>query len=165
MGRIGLVAVVSGLLLLTGCARSAPASTAAPPAAPAAVTRTGQTTAAPASPTPAATAIPATGQASSRPSPAATPRPSQVGSGPLVLEVSEPAEDLVEVPAGTRRVTVAGRSRPSAVVSVNGQLVDLDGRGAFRAEVPLDEDVTLVEVVASDASGAELRVQRVVVRE
>lgn len=92
--------------------------------------------------------------------PAATPR----AAGLLTLLVSEPAEDTVEVPAGARGVTVAGKTQPDAVVSVNGRLVVPDATGAFRVEVPLDDDLLLVEVIASDPAGHELREQFVIVR-
>ena len=43
--------------------------------------------------------------------------------------------------------------------------VSPDGSGNFQVTVPIDDDVTLVEVVASDVTGAELHVQRVIVRD
>lgn len=106
---------------------------------------------APAAATPAAPSPPAAGEGDQR-------------SGGLFLEVVEPATEMLEVAGDTQRVAVAGRTRPGAVVSVDGELVALDRSGAFRTEVPLEDEVTVVELVASDTSGAEVRVQRVIVR-
>lgn len=133
---------------LTASPMPSPTS-APPPAVP---------TAAPPTPTraPAPTGTPVV----QRPPSQATP-----GVGPLFLEVVEPAGETVEVPAGTGRVTIVGKTRPGAVVSVNGELALPDESGIFRADVTLGDEMTLVEVVASDASGAELRAERVIVRE
>lgn len=99
------------------------------------------------------------------PTRAAIPARVPTASGPLLLAVDEPAEDTVEVPAAARTLTVAGRTRPGAVLSINGRLVQPDASGGFRADVPLDDDMTLVEIIASDAAGQELRQQIVAVRE
>lgn len=105
--------------------------------------------------------------------PPATPQPT-VGAAPggvtaaggrLFLEVSEPAAELLGVPEGARSVVVAGRTQPAAVVSLDGRLVDVDRAGGFRGEVALEDDITVIEIVASDVSGAETRAQRIVVRE
>lgn len=77
----------------------------------------------------------------------------------------EPSAETVEVPSSTKQVVVTGKSQPSAVVSVNGQLLPLDDSGSFRTEVILEDEITLVEVVASDATGSEVRAQRVIVRD
>lgn len=84
---------------------------------------------------------------------------------PLFLTVTAPAQDLLEVPTGTAGVTISGKTVPSAVLSVNGNLVIPDSSGNFQVSVPVNDDVTLVEVVASDVTGAEFHVQRVIVRD
>ena len=84
---------------------------------------------------------------------------------PLFLTVTAPAEELLEVPTGTAEVTISGKTVSSAVLSVNGSLVIPDSSGNFQVTVPVNDDVTLVEVVASDATGAELHEQRVIVRD
>ncbi len=83
---------------------------------------------------------------------------------PLFLELIEPAEETVEVAESAASITIVGRSLPTAVVSVNGELASPDASGVFRAVVALEDEMTLIEVVASDASGAEERVELMVVR-
>ncbi len=141
-----------------------PSSTSAPPTA----TATRAPTAPPApSVAPTATSAGARPVATATPGavPAAAVRPTAAPSSPLVLQVSRPADDATEVAADARSVTVVGKSSADAVVSVNGQLVLPDASGSFQVEVPLDDEITLIEVVASDVSGAELRAQRIVVKE
>lgn len=120
-------------------------------------------------PAPGSVAAPvATPQAigAATPAPSPSPRATKTAAParPIFLQVVEPAREVIEVSGATARVTVVGKTVPSAVVSVNGELIDPDGAGTFRAEVDLEDDITLIEVVASDASGRELRAQRTVVR-
>ncbi len=173
MRTLGLV-LVGLALLLAGCDR-APAGVPTPSAVPVpaspspagtgagaatAIAQPATATAVAAGGAPATTATPAAPTAAAR----ATSTPSAGPAGPL-LTLTAPAEPVTEVPAATRSVSVAGRAQPDAVVSVNGELLIVDPTGAFRVEVPLDEEVTLVEVVASDSTGREVREQRVIVRE
>ncbi len=175
MRVLGLV-LVGLALLLVGC-NGAPSGVASPsaasapalqspvgsgPGAAAAVAQPATATAAPVGGAPTPTATVATPTAAVRVT--STPSAATAPAGPL-LALTAPAEQTTEVPSGTRSVVVAGRSRPDAVVSVNGELAMVDPTGAFRVEVPLDEEITLVEVVASDAAGREVREQRVIVRE
>jgi hypothetical protein len=44
------------------------------------------------------------------------------------------------------------------VVSVNGDLVEVDAGGRFQTTVTLDEGPNIIEVVASDENGKELGV-------
>lgn len=166
--RIGLVAIGVGLLL-GGCFAAAPApgptrlpteAQASPAAAVVAASAT-PTVLLTATASPAAT--PTIGSVAPRP---ATPKPAATrpGLGLLTLLVSEPEGDTVEVAPSARSIAVAGKTRPDAVVSVNGVLVVPDASGAFRVEVPLDDELSLVEVIASDAAGRQLREQFVVVR-
>jgi len=120
-----------------------------------------------------ADAQPSETAATSAQNPATTPSAGTTPGGatvdpaavPLFLTVTAPADELLEVPAGTASVTISGKTVPSAVLSVNGNLVIPDSSGNFQVTVPVDDDVTLVEVVASDVTGAELHVQRVIVRD
>ena len=157
------VVFIVGLVLLMGCGSPPGASTAAPAAATAPPTSAGASPAPGAAgttstPTPAPAAV-----APAAPLPVA-PSAGAARGGGLFLEVLEPAAEMVEVAGDTPRIAVAGRARPGAVVSVDGELLALDQSGAFRTEVPLEDEVTVVEVVASDTSGAEVRAQRVIVR-
>lgn len=124
------------------------------------------TTAASTNAQPTETSATATQDAVPTPSAARTPGDAPADSSvPLFLTVTAPADELLEVPAGTASVTISGKTVPSAVLSVNGNLVIPDSSGNFQVTVPVDDDVTLVEVVASDVTGAELHVQRVIVRD
>lgn len=118
-------------------------------------------TASPAAPRPTVSVLPTNPTATAKPS-----RPDTLTAVPrLFLTVVEPSAETVEVPSSTKQVVVTGKSQPSAVVSVNGQLLPLDDSGSFRTEVILEDEITLVEVVASDATGSEVRAQRVIVRD
>ncbi len=174
---LGAVFVVA--LAVVGCASGAPAPSpvaVAPSQQPFSASTSTPTLVA-ASPTSAVAQVTPTGSApvatparvgvplGTTPTRAAIPARVPTASGPLLLAVDEPAEDTVEVPAAARTLTVAGRTRPGAVLSINGRLVQPDASGGFRADVPLDDDMTLVEIIASDAAGQELRQQIVAVRE
>ena len=60
-----------------------------------------------------------------------------------------PKESVVH----TDTITIAGVTRPDAVVSVNGVLVDVDVEGGFAATISLEPAPNLIEVVASDFEG------------
>lgn len=105
----------------------------------------------------------ATETASAQPLP---PPPAAKGTArPFFLDLTDPLEETLEVPAGTAAVTVAGRTVPGAVVTVNGALAEVDENGLFRLEVPVEDEVTVFEVIASDREGREVRIDRVVVQE
>jgi uncharacterized protein YfaP (DUF2135 family) len=50
-------------------------------------------------------------------------------------------------------VLIRGRTVPDAVVSVNGQPVDVDASGNFSATVSLEKGPNSIEVIASDFRG------------
>ena len=50
-------------------------------------------------------------------------------------------------------VRVLGRTRPGAVVAVNGTPVSISADGVFQHDLFLDEGANFIEVVASDLSG------------
>lgn len=171
-----------GLLLVVACSGPGEARPSAVPAqgSPAAATAaptvsagsslgsapapTGQARNETQAPAGTATATPSAMQAPPPPAAQATNPPAAVPALPLLV-LTSPAEGTTEVAAGTKSITVAGRSRPDAVVSVNGNLVAPGGDGNFRVDVPLSDEVTFVEVIASDATGRLVREQRVVVQE
>ena len=158
MRWLALVGIAMSLILVS-CGPGGTASGPAPGASTATVGAPGQiapTTAIsrPTLPAGGATTVPAGLTAAT-----ATPAPP-----PLFLELIEPAGETVEVAESVTSVAIVGRTLPTAVVSVNGELASPDASGVFRAEVPLEDEMTLIEVVASDASGAEERIERMVVR-
>ena len=111
---------------------------------------------------PSTTLAPApTGQAattakpSPRPTPLAapisTPTPAPASTAvPLTLELLSP-QDGASSEIGA--VRVLGNSRVDAVVGVNGVPVDVATDGRFQRDIPLEEGVNLIEVVATGLSG------------
>lgn len=114
-------------------------------------------------PTPTPTSI-STPTATPVPDPTSTPTPAAdltpADDERLFLEIGQP-EDESEVT--TEAMAVQGTTTPDAVVSVNGAVVEVDAEGAFEAIVTLEEGLNLIEVVASDLTGAEESVDLVVV--
>lgn len=74
---------------------------------------------------------------------------------PLRLSVASPADEtIVSVPS----IAVVGQTTPGAVVSVDGDLVDVDAAGKFQKTIQLDEGPNVIEIVASDLNGSEANV-------
>ncbi len=137
----GAMLAMAALVVVAGCSRPAPAPapTVAPTVAPAA--------------TPTATPVPATpAPATATPVPMATPVPQPALRESLFLEISEPVNESV-VNEGT--ITVRGLTTPDAVVSVDGEVVDVDAQGVFAVALSLEPGPNLVEVVASDMAGGQ----------
>ena len=123
---------------------------AAQPAAPPAQTPTqapaAQPTQTPAS-EPTATARPETaGPAESEAEEAPTP----VG---LFLEVTEPEDETL---LSNATIDVAGMTTPDAVVTINGEPIEVDAEGNFVMSVKLDEGPNVLEIVGSDFSGERI---------
>ncbi len=71
--------------------------------------------------------------------------------------MSPPDEDgdsLVVV--STQTITIVGRTRVDAAVTVQDSFVDVDEEGTFELEIVLEEGPNLVEVVSSTGTGDEL---------
>ena len=148
--RTALIAVAAVVALAAaGCAGGDPTPTS---------------TAAPA-PTPTATPVPA---ATAPPAPTPTPTPPPPGPATLTpeeadrlfLQITQPEDESI---VSTGAVAVQGSTTVDAVVSVNGAVVEVDAQGAFEAIVALEEGPNLIEVVASDLTGAQESVDIVVV--
>ena len=71
----------------------------------------------------------------------------------VFVRITDPQDDL-EVPLATTAVTVRGETLPGAIVSVDGNLVDVDDGGTFAALVLLDEGANAIDVVASTPDGS-----------
>jgi hypothetical protein len=82
----------------------------------------------------------------------------------LFVQLVDPADLDVLVPLTTDQLTVHGLTLPGAVVSIDGDLVDIDDQGNFVGVTPLDEGVNDIEVVASDAQGNQTSTILYVVR-
>jgi hypothetical protein len=60
-------------------------------------------------------------------------------------------------------VVARGRTRPDAVVSINGVVVPVDEIGSFQVLLALDPGPNIIEVIASDIDGnQDVRVLEVV---
>ncbi len=97
-----------------------------------------------------ARATPATSQAPTSTPVPATPTPVPTPIPPLTLRLLAPLDGAgVEIGA----VGVLGKTRPDAVVAVNGVPVEVDATGTFRRDLILEDGANLIEVVASDLLG------------
>ena len=74
--------------------------------------------------------------------------------GDFILQLISPAELEVFTDVGT--LSVVGRTRVDAVVTINDSLVEPDIDGEFSLDVPLDVGPNIIEVVASVASGEQM---------
>ena len=107
-------------------------------------------------PTPTTTPLP-TPTSTAVPTPTNTPDP----LGDFFLDIEEPAE--IESIIAESSITVTGRSRLDATVSVNDIFVDVDADGRFRVTVYLEEGPNIIEVVVSLATGESLNEVLVVI--
>jgi hypothetical protein len=74
----------------------------------------------------------------------------------LFLTLANPVEQDVEVPLDMAQLTIQGMTLPGAVVSVDGDLVDIDDQGNFGAVAPLEQGANEIEIVASDDHGDQI---------
>ena len=106
---------------------------------------------------PEATLIPAN---TASPNPAAAPTTETATATPvategdLFLQLISPPE--LEVFTETGTLTVIGRTRVDAVVTINDSVVEPDIDGEFSLDVPLEEGPNIIEVVVSVDSGEQL---------
>jgi len=129
--RIFLVVAALVLVLALACNSPSPSPTSTPN-----------------TPTPTQTA---TRPAEATPTPTATPSTSaQEVSGDFFLTVLTPISESV---VNQSTVQVQGRTLPDAVVTVNGEMVAVDGEGRFSTVVLLEEGPNVIEVIASDFEG------------
>jgi hypothetical protein len=82
----------------------------------------------------------------------------------LFLQLTDPAEQDVEVPLAVTHLTVRGITLAGAVVSVDGDLVDTDDQGGFIDLIALDAGASEIEVVTSDGQGNQVTMTVFVVR-
>lgn len=154
--RLGvIIAIVWMAALASACGQATPES--APQVVPSIVA-----TSAPPSPsnisTPTAAALKPAPAAAATAIPTAAPvtRATAVAipnAAPLTLKVSTPLDESV---VNTAVITVAGQTTPGAVVSIDGDLVDVDASGKFQAQVTLEEGPNILEITASDDKGSEV---------
>ena len=82
----------------------------------------------------------------------------------LFLRVVAPIDDDVDVPLTTTALVISGVTLSNAVVSVDGNLVDVDDQGGFVAVAQLDEGANQIDIVASYADGNQVTTTLFVVR-
>ena len=108
-----------------------------------------------AQPTEASTAITAGAQPTAAPGAvsAATPIPiSATTPTPSFLTILEPTnESIVEVSP----ITIRGQTITDSIISMNGELAEVDATGNFSIQVALEEGPNVFDVSATDAEGNE----------
>ncbi len=158
--RLGLLSTLLSILVIvlaTGCT-----------GLDATDTPTDTSKAQPFTPTPTPTALPITPTATHTPTPpptptatakpiptlTATPTPTLEGALPekLFLEIVEPADESV---VNSAVIFVRGQTTPDAVISLDGQTVEVDVQGEFVAEISLEEGPNIIEIVASNLAGMQ----------
>ncbi len=140
------ISVLAGCALVnpTPPAASPDRSTVAPSATPRGTSRPPTVATAPISPS-----------GTSRASSTATPVPQRTATAApptLTLKVNSPQDETI---VNSSSITIIGQTVPGAVVSVNGNLADVDDAGRFQFALTLDEGPNIIEIVASDQSGNE----------
>ena len=80
-------------------------------------------------------------------------------STPLFLTIVEPANGSV---VNVNTITIRGKTLADAVVSINGDLVDVDSNGNFSMTVTLEEGSNVFDIIATDEAGDEETTELVV---
>lgn len=82
----------------------------------------------------------------------------------LFVRVLNPTGDDVEVPLTATTLAISGITLDNAVLSVDGDLVDVDEQGGFATVAELEEGANQIEIVASDGDGNQVTTTLFVVR-
>jgi hypothetical protein len=85
-----------------------------------------------------------------------TPTPTPT---PLFLTIVEPANGSV---VDVSNVTIRGKTLADAIVSINGDPIDVDSNGNFSMTVTLEEGSNVFDIIATDEAGDEETTQLVV---
>ena len=104
-------------------------------------------------PTPTPTPLPDPTATPPAPTPPAPPIPTPIPP-PLFLEILEPAYGITVL---DRSLTVAGETNPGVTVTVGNRRAIVSKVGEFSVTAPLDEGVNVLEVVATNSFGDQLR--------
>ncbi len=86
--------------------------------------------------------------------PTATPTPTPEATGDFFLTIEEP--ENIESVVAEASITIVGRTRIDAAVSVNDIFAEVDEDGRFRVLIELEEGPNIIEVIASVETGNEL---------
>ena len=165
---ISCFAMISlGTMLLAACGgggtapTSAPAdeATAAPTSTPAATQAPLPTSETVAEPTAAPTSVPTLAPTEA---PTSVPPPTPVATeAELFLQLVEPTE--TEVITEESSITVTGRTRADAVVTINDTAAEPDSEGLFASLVELEDGPNIIELISSLASGEQVDLVLVVI--
>ncbi|HEX8990417.1 MAG TPA: hypothetical protein VF784_01950 [Anaerolineales bacterium] len=90
--------------------------------------------------------------ASSQPPVPKTPAGQPSGNLPLSLQVVSPQDGTV---VNTNQIQVTGTASPGEVVTVNDNIILIGTDGKFQTTIALVEGPNLIEILASNDSGAE----------
>ena len=148
--RFPLLLMIGAGLLLAACSGDDPTPTATTAVSLSPTSEPTASTPAEATPANTPTAAPAP---ASTPALTVTPTPTPAPDV-FVLHIEQPVE--AETISGTASVTIVGRTRADAAITVNDAFLTPDIDGIFSTELTLVEGVNVIEVVASIASGEEL---------
>jgi Glucodextranase, domain B len=157
--RRAFFAVLTLVVILAGCVQATPSQLSEPSPKFVEATASASSTVPallPRTPTalkPNVPASPAAPQPSTARTPTSAPTPPKSNVPAFVLKVTTPPDEST---VNAASIAVAGQTIIGAVVSVNGNLVDVDASGKFQTTVQLDEGPNIIEVVASDVNGNEL---------
>jgi Glucodextranase, domain B len=77
----------------------------------------------------------------------------------LSLIITSPADESV---VDVNNIVISGQTAPEAVVSINGEVVDVDASGKFSAPVTLEEGPNVIDINATDPDGNEASAEIVV---
>ena len=69
------------------------------------------------------------------------------------MDIQSPINESV---VNTKDINVTGKTLPTAIVSVNGNLTPVKSDGTFSYKLTLNNGVNSIEVVASEVSGKEI---------
>ncbi len=94
------------------------------------------------------------------PTTVATPTPILVTPEAFFLRVTAPQNESVVT---TAVIQLTGETAVDAVVTVNGQIAEVDATGRFQVTLTLAEGPSTIEVVASDFSGNQAQELRTVI--
>ena len=103
--------------------------------------------------TPVAVATP-TPTATPQPEPTEIPTPTPLPEVDFFIDILEPTGNITVL---RRKLTVRGFTNINSSITINGNSVDVNNEGEFTTEVSLSVGANVIEVVATNISGQQLR--------
>jgi hypothetical protein len=71
----------------------------------------------------------------------------------LFLNIMSPANEAI---TDVNTVTIKGQTTPDAVLSINGDLINLDAQGNFSVPETLNEGTNIFDIIATDEAGNQV---------